>query len=132
MCTSQRTCQKRKGRDSGGCEKNGRKKRKIHTRYFSVRSYRENSSAKESLKEPSRGTREICKVREHIKCLYTNIDGINALKGAELKAVVDEVEPHVVFLTETKLLKDMVISQYLDCTNFSVLEETEDKDGEAV
>ena len=49
-----------------------------------------------------------------------NIDGINALKGAELQAVVDEVEPHVVFLTETKLLKDMVISQYLDCTNFAV------------
>ena len=42
------------------------------------------------------------------------------MKGAELQAVVDEVEPHVVFLTETKLLKDMVISQYLDCTNFSV------------
>ena len=66
------------------------------------------------------GTREIGKVREHIKCLYTNIDGMNALKGAELQVILNEVEPHIVFLTETKLSKDMVISQYLDCTDFSV------------
>ena len=60
------------------------------------------------------------KVRDHLICLYTNIDGLTALKGSELQVAIDETKPHVVLITETKLMSDMTVSQYLDCRNFSV------------
>ena len=57
---------------------------------------------------------------EHLKCLYTNIDGLNATKGAELQVILAEEEPHLVFLTETKFTDDVVTSQFIDCSNYTV------------
>ena len=64
---------------------------------------------------------EVKNEAEHLKCLYTNIDGLNATKGAELQVIIAEKEPHLIFLTETKLSDDTVASQFIDCSNYTVI-----------
>ena len=58
---------------------------------------------------------------EALKCLYTNIDGLNAVKGAELQIQIDNEKPHAIFITETKLTDEITTSQFLNCYNYTVL-----------
>ena len=56
----------------------------------------------------------------HLSCIYTNIDGLNGRKGAELDTILSSVEPHVIFLTETKMTKSQVTSQFFDCRKYVI------------
>ena len=42
------------------------------------------------------------------------------MKGAELNVVLQQQDPDVVFITETKLTPDYVVSQYVDCTAYNL------------
>ena len=53
-------------------------------------------------------------------CMYSNIDGINAIKGSELSMIIKEDDPEIVFVVETKLKDDEVTSQYPDCGGYRV------------
>ena len=55
-----------------------------------------------------------------LRCLYTNIDGLNSGKGAELQIILEREKPDIVFITETKLSEASITSQYLNCDNYSV------------
>ena len=55
-----------------------------------------------------------------LRCLYTNIDGLNASKSAELGIAIGTEKPHVILLTETKLTSEVLTSQFLDCGSYSV------------
>ena len=55
-----------------------------------------------------------------LKCIYTNIDGLNAAKGVELNIRVQSEKPDVVCLTETKLTENCLLSQYVDCADYQV------------
>ena len=50
--------------------------------------------------------------------MYTNIDGMNAVKCAELCAVITREGPHIVFITETKLSDE--VSQFQGCDDYHV------------
>ena len=51
--------------------------------------------------------------------LYTNLDGINKHKGGELSVLLNRMNPHVVFVTETKMNDDEVTTQFMDCSNYA-------------
>lgn len=53
-----------------------------------------------------------------LKCMYTNIDGLNAPKGEELNIAVTHNDPDVLCIVETKLNEQDVVSQYLDCKDY--------------
>ena len=55
-----------------------------------------------------------------LKCIYTNIDGLNAAKGVELNICVQKEKPDVICLTETKLTENCLLSQYVDCADFQI------------
>ena len=57
---------------------------------------------------------------QHVRCLYTNIDGLNVCKGVELQTAIYKKQPDIIFLTETKLTEESVISQFLDCSGYTV------------
>ena len=55
-----------------------------------------------------------------LKCVYTNIDGLNKLKGGELGILLNHVKPHLVFITETKTDENQVIAQFVECKDYTV------------
>ena len=55
-----------------------------------------------------------------LKCLYTNIDGLNASKGSELDIIIQREDPDVICLTETKLSSHCTLTQYLNCQTYNV------------
>lgn len=59
-------------------------------------------------------------VCESLKCIYTNIDGLNAIKAAEIEVMVSKEKPHIIFLTETKMCSDLTSSQFFDTGSFTV------------
>ena len=72
------------------------------------------SSNREAAKERNKA------VQGKLRCLYTNIDGLNKLKGGELSIALRQEEPHIVFVTETKLHEDQTLTQFTDCSGYNV------------
>ena len=55
-----------------------------------------------------------------LKCIYTNIDGLNSTKGSELNIIVHRESPDIVCLAETKLTDNCTLSQFVDCADYHV------------
>ena len=53
-----------------------------------------------------------------IKCVYTNIDGFNPLKGNELNLIMSQDDPDILFVVETKMYAEDIMSQYLMCNGY--------------
>ena len=53
-------------------------------------------------------------------CLYTNIDGLSKTKGDELNIAINHFKPHIVFITETKMDETQVVSQFIECSGYTV------------
>ena len=68
----------------------------------------------------TRGKQEPKVVQSKLRCLYTNIDGLNKVKGDELCIAFSQQKPHLVFVTETKMQADKNIQQFIDCSNYHV------------
>ena len=58
--------------------------------------------------------------RHKLRFVYTNIDGLNKLKGDETNITLNQLKPDVVFMTETKMSADQVITQFIECSNYNV------------
>ena len=61
--------------------------------------------------------------------LYTNVDGLNAIKGSELSILMQLEDPDVVFIVETKLDDQDITSQYLTCNGYRIYRK--DRNGHA-
>ena len=57
-------------------------------------------------------------VQKKLRCLHTNIDGLNKVKGDELCIIIGQKRPHIVFLTETKMQVNQSIHQFIECPNY--------------
>ena len=55
-----------------------------------------------------------------LTCIYTNIDGLNCIKGSELNIVIQQESPDIVFVTETKLSAKCIVTQYVDCAEYNI------------
>ena len=66
----------------------------------------------------TQGTRQSCET--FLKCIYTNVDGLNAIKGSELSILMQLEDPDVVFIVETKLDGQDITSQYLTCNGYRI------------
>ena len=51
--------------------------------------------------------------------MYTNIDGFTKHKGGELSVVLNHVNPHVVFTTESKMDENQPTAQFIDCSSYA-------------
>ena len=60
------------------------------------------------------------KVYNKLMCMYTNADGLNAVKGSKLSILIEQCDPDIVLITETKLGPDGVLAQFVDCSNYDV------------
>ena len=41
--------------------------------------------------------------------MYSNVDGLSALKGRELSILIQQEDPELIFIAETKLKEDYTI-----------------------
>ena len=61
-----------------------------------------------------------------LTCIYTNIDGLNCIKGSELNIVIQQESPDIVFVTETKLSAKCIVTQYVDCAEYNIFRKDRD------
>ena len=60
------------------------------------------------------------KVTDRLTCVYTNIDGFSSTKDSELIVLIEQTAPDIVLITETKLLPEHVVTEYMHCTGYTV------------
>ena len=68
-----------------------------------------------------RSHNEMIVAHHKLRCLYTNLDGLNSLKGGELSIMLNQVKPHIVFLSETKMNSEHNVAQFVDCSEYIVI-----------
>ena len=60
-----------------------------------------------------------CKIFSNLKCLYTNCDGLFN-KSSEFNLRVNKEEPHIIFLTETKLHKEIINEEIFPTSKYEI------------
>ena len=80
-------------------------------------------SQQETERDQDQGRPRSCggRAARQLKCIYTNIEGVNTVnKSNLLSIVIKEESPHVLFLTETKLCSMDTASVYFDTFSYIV------------
>ena len=56
-----------------------------------------------------------------LRCMYTNIDGVNSsIKCDSLELAIQQNNPHIIFLTETKLQTTDITSTFVNTCDYNI------------